>query len=124
MGVSVSEMMSDRTRAALTATAADDVARDICAQLRIPEDGRIDTGAYRPNLDLRVETVAREPDKLARALDIVRGETGSGIVYAATVKAAGQVHEALFGAGESVGLYHGRLPAAERYRMPGVRITS
>jgi ATP-dependent DNA helicase RecQ len=99
---------------ALTATATDRIAEDICQQLRIPADGIVNTSAYRPNLDLRVVPLAREADKLAQALRIVRGTQGSGIVYTATVKAAQAVHEALAAADESVGVYHGKLPAAER----------
>lgn len=99
---------------ALTATATDEIARDISRQLGIPEDGLVNTSAYRSNLDLRVLPVAKEADKLAQALKLVRGTPGSGIVYAATVKAAVAVHEALLAAGESAGLYHGKLPAAER----------
>ncbi|HEX7889338.1 MAG TPA: ATP-dependent DNA helicase RecQ [Ramlibacter sp.] len=99
---------------ALTATATEDIAADICEQLGIPGDGVVNTSAYRPNLDLRVVPVAKEADKTAQVLKIVRGTQGSGIVYTATVKAAHAVCEALEAAGESVGLYHGKLPAAER----------
>lgn len=100
---------------ALTATAAHDVADDVCKQLGIPADGRIETGIYRGNLDLRVEQVAAEADKLERALRCVRATQGPGIVYTATVKAAEAVHEALLQAGESAGLYHGKLAASERH---------
>ena len=99
---------------ALTATATDDVARDIAQQLGIARDGIVHTGSYRPNLALKVEQVAREDEKLERAVAFVRGAQGCGLVYTATVKAAEAVHEALVQAGESVGLYHGKLPAAER----------
>ncbi len=99
---------------ALTATATDEVARDIGQQLGIPAAGVVHTGAYRPNLALRVEQVAREDDKLARTLALVRGTPGSGIVYTATVRAAQQVHEALVAGGEPAGLYHGKLPSAAR----------
>ena len=102
---------------ALTATATDEIARDICQQLGIPADGVINTSAYRPNLDLRVLPVAGEADKLPQVLKLVRGTEGSGIVYTATVKAAHAVHEALQGADESVGLYHGKLAPAERAAM-------
>ena len=98
----------------LTATATDDIAKDICGQLRIPQDGVVNTSAYRPNLDLRVVPVANEGDKPAQVLKIVRATQGSGIVYAATIKAAQAVYEALQAADESVALYHGKLPAAER----------
>jgi ATP-dependent DNA helicase RecQ len=99
---------------ALTATATDEIARDICQQLGIPADGVVNTSAYRRNLDLRVVPVAREADKLAQALKIVRALPGSGIVYTATVKAAEAVHAALLESEESAGLYHGKLGAAER----------
>jgi ATP-dependent DNA helicase RecQ len=99
---------------ALTATATDEIARDIRQQLGIPAEGLLNTSAYRPNLDLRVVPVAREADKLPQVLKLVRAQEGSGIVYTATVKAAQAVHEALQAAGESAGLYHGKLPAAER----------
>lgn len=99
---------------ALTATATEDVAADIDQQLGIPRDGIVHTGSYRPNLALKVEQVAREEDKLDRALTFVRGAQGCGLVYTATVKAATAVHEMLEQAGESVGLYHGKLSASDR----------
>ncbi|TFY96255.1 RecQ family ATP-dependent DNA helicase [Ramlibacter rhizophilus] len=99
---------------ALTATATDAVAQDIARQLGIAPEDRIHTGSYRPNLALKVESVGRERDKLARTLELVAANTGSGLVYTATVKAAEAVYEALAGAGERVGLYHGKLGAAQR----------
>jgi ATP-dependent DNA helicase RecQ len=100
---------------ALTATATDEVARDIGEQLGIGARDIVNTGSYRPNLDLRVEQVAREADKLQRAVALVHASTGAGLVYTATIKAAQQVHEALLAAGAAAGLYHGRLPAAQRH---------
>jgi ATP-dependent DNA helicase RecQ len=100
---------------ALTATATDAVARDVADQLGIAPAGIINTGSYRPNLALQVEQVAREPDKLARVLDLVRRTSGAGLVYTATVKAAVAVHDALAAAGESVALYHGKLAAVQRH---------
>jgi ATP-dependent DNA helicase RecQ len=99
---------------ALTATATEEIAADVCKQLGIPKEGVVNTSAYRPNLDLRVVPVASEADKLPQVLKLVHGTQGSGIVYTATVKAAQAVYEALQAADESVGLYHGKLPAAER----------
>ena len=108
------EALGRPTVLALTATATDEVARDVAQLLRIPANGVVHTGSYRPNLALKVESVGREADKLERALAIVRSQPGPGIVYTATVKAAVAVHEALCAAGEPAGLYHGRLPASER----------
>jgi ATP-dependent DNA helicase RecQ len=102
---------------ALTATATDEIAADICQQLGIPAKGVINTSSYRANLDLRVLALAREADKLAQVLKLVHGCEGSGIIYSATVKAAQTVYEALQGAGESVGIYHGKLAAAERHAV-------
>lgn len=100
---------------ALTATANDEVAEEIMQKLGIPRTGLIDTGAYRPNLHYAVEPAMREEDKLRRALALVKGLQGSGIVYTATVKAAEALFAELAGAGESVGLYHGKLRAGERH---------
>lgn len=99
---------------ALTATANEEVARDIMARLGIPRAGLLDTGSYRPNLHYAVEQLETDDRKRDRTLALVKATAGSGIVYAATVKTATAVHAALLEAGESAGLYHGRLGAAER----------
>ncbi|MEJ8815998.1 RecQ family ATP-dependent DNA helicase [Variovorax ureilyticus] len=105
---------------ALTATASEEVAADIMKRLRIAKSGWIDTGTYRPNLHYAVEQLTHEDEKLRRAIELVRGTEGSGIVYAATVRAAVAVHDALRDAGESVGLYHGRRAAADRRQAQDV----
>jgi len=98
---------------ALTATATDEVVRDISKQL-----GRklnvVNTGIYRPNLHYGVVQVTSQQEKLARALALVQQTEGVGIVYAATVKVAEEMLGVLEEAGESVTIYHGKLPAAER----------
>ncbi|KQM71311.1 recombinase RecQ [Xylophilus sp. Leaf220] len=99
---------------ALTATAAGPVARDICRQLGIAPGGVVDTGTYRPNLAYSVEALANEKDNMARVVALVRASGGAGLVYAATIRAAEAVRDALAAADESVALYHGRLPAAQR----------
>ena len=103
---------------ALTATATDDVVDDIGRQLigqhRRPRMNVINTGIYRPNLQYAVVQVTNPDEKLQEALRLVRATAGTGIVYAATVKAAEEMHQLLVDAGESVTLYHGKLHAAER----------
>ncbi|RYF54879.1 MAG: ATP-dependent DNA helicase RecQ [Comamonadaceae bacterium] len=99
---------------ALTATASDDVAREIMSRLKIPRDGCVDTGAFRGNLQYAVEQLASAESRRERLLALVAERPGSGIVYTATVREAENVHEALLGAGHQAGLYHGRLSAAER----------
>ncbi len=113
---------------ALTATATESVVDDIARLLGIPKSGVIAAAVYRANLHLHAEHIAREDDKLPRTLAIVRATAGCGMVYAATVKAAEEIHAALEAAGESVGLYHGKLGAARRrasqdaFMSGGVRV--
>ena len=101
---------------ALTATATDEVVDDIRRQLGAPEMHIVNTGIYRPNLHLAVRQVTNADERAAEALRLVRETPGSGIVYAATVKAAQDMLAALEEAGESVTLYHGKLNAAERHQ--------
>ncbi|WP_213954736.1 RecQ family ATP-dependent DNA helicase [Variovorax sp. dw_954] len=99
---------------ALTATAGEAVARDVMARLGIPRAGWLDTGTFRPNLRYAVEQLTSEAHKRERVLALAKSLAGSGIVYAATIKAAEEVHDALREAGESVALYHGGRSAGER----------
>jgi len=99
---------------ALTATATDDVIKDIRSQLGRPRMAVVNTGIYRPNLHYRVKQVTNPSEKAAQALQLVRETAGVGIIYAATVKAAEEMHAQLKEAGESVTIYHGKLRAAER----------
>jgi len=99
---------------ALTATATADVEDDIRRQLGRPGLQVINTGMYRDNLRLRVAPVTGEEGKLDPLLEVLRATPGCGIVYTATVKACVELHARLEALGESVALYHGKLPAAER----------
>jgi ATP-dependent DNA helicase RecQ len=99
---------------ALTATAGEDVAADVMKQLGIPRTGLVDTGAYRDNLHFAVEQLAGENERLQRTVEFVAQEAGSGIVYAATVKAAQRTFDALKARDLSVALYHGKLGTRER----------
>ncbi len=99
---------------ALTATATEDVVADIGKQLGRARIHVVNTGIYRPNLHYRVVQVTNNEERYARALALVHDTPGTGIVYAATVKAAEEMHQILLDAGESVALYHGKLAAAER----------
>jgi ATP-dependent DNA helicase RecQ len=99
---------------ALTATAKPAVMKEIVAQFGIAAGNVVQTGAYRPNLQLSVEQLGRAADRMPRALALVAASEGAAIVYTATVKSAVELHGQLAACGESVGLYHGRLPAARR----------
>ncbi|MDH0865793.1 RecQ family ATP-dependent DNA helicase [Mitsuaria sp. GD03876] len=135
------ERLGRPTVLALTATASAEVVEDIARQLDIPAAGCLVGGSYRANLHYRVEPLVDEDDKRRRLLELLledadaaeRGDPGepvapeepatitpgagmpSTIVYAATVKAAEAVHDALLGAGVASALYHGRLRAAQRH---------
>lgn len=100
---------------ALTATAPPDTAAEIARQLGIARSGIVDTGIWRDNLRYAVEVVAHEDDKLRVLQQVLAQCEEPGIVYTATVRAAEQVHAALAGSGLAVGLYHGKLRAAERH---------
>lgn len=99
---------------ALTATATDDVVEDIGKQLGRPRMNVVNTGIYRPNLHYSVVQVVNAREKVGAALRIVRDSNGFGIIYAATVKAAEEMLDALLEAGESATIYHGKLTARER----------
>ncbi len=99
---------------ALTATATDDVVADIARQLGRARLNVVNTGIYRPNLHYSVLQMTSNEERYVRATELVTTSNGVGIVYAATVKAAEEMHQMLLDAGESVSLYHGKLGAAER----------
>jgi len=101
---------------ALTATATEEVVDDIRQQLGAPAMRVVNTGIYRPNLHLAVRQVTNADERAAEALRLVGETKGSGIIYAATVKAAEDLLAALEEAGESVALYHGKLHAGERHQ--------
>jgi ATP-dependent DNA helicase RecQ len=74
----------------------------------------INPGIYRSNLHYRVLNATGEQEKQEQTLRLAHATAGPGIVYTATVKAAGEVHRALAQAGESVAWYHGQMPARMR----------
>ena len=100
---------------ALSASATAEVIDDVARQLGLERFEVVDAGPYRANLRLAVEALEDEDARQRRLAALVAGaQPGSGIVYAATVKAAERAHRTLLAAGESVALYHARLAAAER----------
>jgi ATP-dependent DNA helicase RecQ len=108
------EALGHPTLLALTATATAEVIDDIRHQLGVPELEVINTGMYRPNLRLQVLQVTSDAEKVDTLRETLRLTPGDGIVYTSTVKTCTEVFERLRDAGESVTIYHGKLPAAER----------
>ncbi len=108
------EALGHPTVLALTATATAEVVDDIRHQLNMPLLEVVNTGMYRPNLELQVKQVTSDAEKAQCLLETLRTIPGDGIVYTSTVKVCVEVFERLRDAGESVTIYHGKLPAAER----------
>lgn len=99
---------------ALTATATEKVATNICEQLGLKKPRIFNNGIHRPNLHYEVVHVTSEEEKLAQAINLVKNLSGSGIVYAATVKSLEVLYDKLLEAGENVIQYHGKLSAKQR----------
>jgi len=120
------EALGRPTILALTATATAEVIDDIRHQLGVPDMEVVNTGMFRPNLEMQVLQVTSEAEKFDTLRETLRNTPGAGIVYTSTVKTCTEVFERLRDAGESVSIYHGKLPAAERNAnqdefMSGVR---
>jgi ATP-dependent DNA helicase RecQ len=100
---------------ALTATATADVRGDIIHNLGLSDPTIVVTGFDRPNLLYESQTI-RGGGKEDRLLEIVRKETGSGIVYCATRKNVVAVTEFLIQSlpDRPVYGYHGGMGMDER----------
>jgi ATP-dependent DNA helicase RecQ len=99
---------------ALTATATEEVAKNICEQLGLKRPHIFNSGIYRPNLQYEVVHITNEDEKLDETVRLVNAASGSGIIYAATVKTVEALYEKLLAAGIDVIQYHGKLSAKER----------
>jgi ATP-dependent DNA helicase RecQ len=98
---------------ALTATATDEVRRDIARQLEMRDPHLTITGFARPNLRFEIRrtvNAAVKDQELARTL---REQRGAGVIYTATIREAERLYEH-FRHDHSVGLYHGKMAPTER----------
>jgi ATP-dependent DNA helicase RecQ len=100
---------------ALTATAPPAVAADVVRQLGLPDMAVIASGVYRENLELAVRPVDGEIDKQRALVEVLRQQSGSGVVYAATVRHVHEIVDLLRAEGLAATLYHGRLAARDRH---------
>src|ERR1700712_53791 len=98
---------------ALTATATAEVRDDIARQLGMKDPDVTVTGFARPNLRFEVRRTVNQATKDAEVERILSENTGSVIIYTATVKEAERLHEMLKER-YSIGLYHGKLNPPER----------
>jgi len=101
---------------ALTATATEEVRKDIARQLGMHDPVVTITGFARPNLRFEVQRTVNQREKDAALKSLLRNNEGAGIVYVATVREAERLYEELrhdF----PIGLYHGKMAAADRKDM-------
>jgi ATP-dependent DNA helicase RecQ len=100
---------------ALTATATPAVIDDIVGSLGLRTPQIVNTGIFRPNLQLEVHQTLSDDAKRRQLAELVRHGEGTGIVYTATVKQVDAVHGELAAAGLTVAPYHGRLSRQARH---------
>ena len=101
---------------ALTATATSEVRDDIARQLGMITPRVTVTGFARPNLRFDVKRTVNQATKDAALRQLLTDSPGVGVIYTATVREAERLHEH-FSADFPVGLYHGKMAAADRKRM-------
>ena len=101
---------------ALTATAPPQLVEDLRDALGVTNLQVVQTGIERENLHLEVRRTVNREEKERMLLQLLADESGSGIVYVATVKRVNEIHEWLIGQGVSVEKYHGKMSKAERER--------
>jgi ATP-dependent DNA helicase RecQ len=106
-----------RSMLALTATAPPQVRADILERLSMQKARVVAVGTVRPNLHFSVLRGRSEHEKQVKLAELVAKLPGPGIIYVATVKAADELGGFLRDKGLDVGVYHGRLPSAERSRV-------
>ncbi|MEO6865382.1 MAG: ATP-dependent DNA helicase RecQ [Gemmatimonadaceae bacterium] len=114
---SIAERLGRPPILAVTATATKTVRDDIIRQLGMHDPYVTVTGFARPNLRFEVVRTVNDSLKDAVVENILRDTPGSGVIYAATVKEAARLHTQLvekFDGEHRIGLYHGRLAAADR----------
>lgn len=112
--------------AGFTATATNEVAKDISEMLKLRNPSVFVTGFARPNLSLSVVTGVDKKKFLARYIGERKEQ--SGIIYAATRKEVENVYEQLALSGIQAGKYHGGLSDVERadtqekFRFDDIRV--
>jgi ATP-dependent DNA helicase RecQ len=108
-------LLGNPTTIALTATATDQVRRDIIEQLDLHDPQTFITGFERPNLFYEVQRPGGDSQKLGALGDFLRGTPGSGIIYTSTRKRAEEVAATI---AEKIGrptvVYHAGLLSDQR----------
>lgn len=116
------KIVGDPTTIALTATATPEVQQDIIRQLGLePDDvSRFHEGIDRPNLEISVEEVWGNDEKLQQIVDIIQryeASDGNGIVYFTLIRTLDAFSELLRQKKIPHFCYHGDLERRERRRV-------
>ena len=106
--------MGDPPTIALTATATPHVRKDIVEQLALRQPERIIRGFDRSNI---VWSVFQTENKRSKALDVLEGVPGPGILYSSTRKGVERWAAWLARRNVSVASYHGGMEGSVRERM-------
>ncbi len=99
---------------ALTATATPEVTSDIAAAFDIAADDVVQTGFYRPNLELRITACADDDRARVLVAQLKSRPPGPTIVYVTLQKTAGGIANYLTKCGFNARAYHAGLLSDER----------
>jgi len=100
----------------LTATATKKVKRDMAAKFAIEDQHIVQTGFYRPNLNLTIMPVA-SAEKNARLLQIIHQQSGPGIVYVTLQNSAESVAQFLADNNINAQAYHAGFDSDKRQHI-------
>ena len=109
--------------AALTATATEEVRRDVVKQLSLRDPHVVVTGFDRRNLAWHVLRAKNDSEKDRLLLKLLRGREGSAIVYASTRKNVDALTALLCGVGIPAVGYHAGLADGDRKRVQDAFMT-
>jgi ATP-dependent DNA helicase RecQ len=99
---------------ALTATATPDVVNDIAKGFHVPPRNVVQTGFYRPNLELRVTACTERQRKQLIIERLAARPAGPAIVYVTLQRTAEQIAELLANQGYNARAYHAGMKTEER----------
>ncbi|MCC2608072.1 RecQ family ATP-dependent DNA helicase [Planctobacterium marinum] len=100
----------------LTATATRKVKQDMAAKFDIAPEHIVQTGFYRPNLNLQMMPVA-ETEKSQKLIQLLAQHTGAGIIYVTLQQSAEQLAYQLKAQGFNAVAYHAGLRDEQRQEI-------
>lgn len=113
----IAQVLNIKRILALTATATPAVIEDMSNAFSIPKTNIINTGFYRKNLELRVQSCSQT----SRITDLIKAlknqGSGSTIVYVTLQKTAEEVAARLMEVGFNASAYHAGMKSEERSRI-------